>query len=574
MRLALAIWLLCAALVNAAILTVPSVAHSTIQSAANAAVAGDVVYVTNTGSVYNERVNLPNSGTAANPIAFVGVGLPVMRGFDISAKHYNRIIGFEITHVDTAVRGGIMFVGTCSNIWIIDNYIHDVDKEGMHLRNAAYAVVRGNTFYYIAHPGSIQIPDLAIAADSGAHHCLIEYNVFQRASDFLDIYGQFHIERNNHLHDALISYWTDIGTHQDFFQPGSDGQQTFTRHRVNEANFMGNNPGIDSHGIILQDNSGFGDTNYLIRGDVFYGIGGGGAGGFGVEFVQHYNNTFFANLTDAAPPIGNLINWYRDNPDGSMGGLLINTLVAHVGAGHDDIYQDVDNEIWMGNNWGFAANSEASYAGTSNPLFVDTNSLDFRLQSGSPVRGAGLHITAISSANGSGTSFVVTNTHRLKDGWGIVEGDVISFADSSTARIVAVDYETHTITVANSITWTQNQLVFWGALGYQKDIGAYPYGATFLTAATYSVNGGTATISTTGDARKCWQYRGGIPIAEDYDAPFTFTHTAGDTYKAYALYAQQNPVVNATQDGAPGQPGIGGGGIVGNGGFYGNGGVR
>lgn len=529
----------------------------TIGKAESTMVAGDTVRVAD--GTYNERVTCTGvSGTEASWINYVGnatgTGV-VMRGFTFTDVHHIRVIGFEITHVNTLNRAGVHMTGTAtSNIMVLDNYIHDVHREGMHVGNAKRVTVRGNSIYYIAHPGSTQDPDVGLAADSGSTQNLIEYNRLQRCSDFIDWYGPSNVFRNLWMHDTdPPTYWNDIDTHPDFFQPGSDGQQTFTRHHLIEAVFMGDNRSEHGHGFIFQDNSGFGDTNLTGRGCVLYETDGGGMGGFGTEYVQLHNNTLFNNLTVAAPPIGNLINWYRDGVDGSMGGLLISTMIAFVAPGHDDIYLDVDNEVLRTNNWGYAANSEADYVSTANPLFVDTNALDFRLQSGSGARGVGRHLTTITNANGSGTSFGVPDKHRLKDGLGICEGDVISFPGGGTARITAVDYETHVVTVASSITWTNGQRVYWGPLGHQADIGAYPFGAAFLTAATMLRSGTTYTVTPSGDARGVWFYVDGIPATWDYDAPYQTTIASGAvTAKAYALYAQTWPVVNATDLGESG----------------------
>ena len=100
------------------------------------------------------------------------------------------------------------------------------------------------------------------------------------------------------------------------------------------------------------------------------------------------------------------------------------------------------------------------------------------------------------------------------------------------------------MTVASSVSWSQNTPVYWGDRGDQRDLGAYPHGANYLTAATLSQNGTTYTVTTTGDARGVWFYVDGIPTIWDYDAPFTATIASGTvTARACALYAQQRSVV-------------------------------
>lgn len=512
--------------------------------------AGDTIHVNGPAYTANERINWTKDG--AWPDGFINVvctnGKAVFKGVGGSGVLNVRFINFVATHADTLNRAGFDISGTSSNFQIIDCIITNVHREGIHFHNTTFGVVRGTVIDYVAHPGSIQEPDDAIAGDPGAEYGLVEYSEVHRARDCITYYGQFKKFRNLWMSGIDLNDWTLIGTHPDFAQLGSDGQQTFSRHQDHEAIMMGDNLDLDSHGLIQQDNSGFGDTNIAYNGNVLYNIRGGGAGGFGTEYVQMFNNTFFNNLQATVPPAdqGDLINWYRDGVDGSMGGLLINTLIAFVGSGNNDIYFDVDNEIYITNNWGYAANSEISYLGTSNPLFVNTNALDFRLQSESPVRGIGTHLTLITNANGSGTSFGVPDKHRLKDGYGIVEGDLISFPGGATARIVSVNYETHIITVRDSITWTNGQRIYKGPRGHQADLGAYPYGAEFLTAATYTRSGDTYSVTPTGDARGIWVYVDYIPkhwIYEKTNNVFSITESGAVTaIKAYPMYPQTNSV--------------------------------
>lgn len=536
----------------------PATPWLTITKAEDNMVAGDRVNVAN--GTYDERVTITTSGTPANPITYygnaTGTGV-VMRGFTVSGADNWRVMGFEITHVNTTFARGFLLSGLCTN-WLIEgNYIHDVNQEGINTSfggpgsDPQRGIIRDNYIYWIAHPGSLQSGNTAIAGGLGTDHVLIEYNHVERSVDFVDFYGTNHVKRNNWMHHFRDEYWSVVG-HPDFFQPGSDGAQTLTRHHVYEANRCGDAPSDQAHWALWQDNLGgglkFGDTNMLMRNNVGYDIGNAGTGVIATDKVQQYNNTFEDMLDESN---GNIWNWYRSiaQNGGSVGGLLINSVISDDGISTDAINIEApDNLVTASHNWGYLAGSETSYIGTTDPLFVNISTHDYRLQSGSPLRGVGTHITTITNANGSGTSFGVPDSHRFFDGWGIVEGDIISFPGGATARITYIDITNNIWTVASSITWTNNQRVYYGPRGYQADIGAYPFGVTFLSAATYSVAGGTATISTTGDARKVRKYRDGIPVAEDYDAPFTFAdHQAGDTYKAYAFYAQEWPVVNASE---------------------------
>ena len=122
---------------------------------------------------------------------------------------------------------------------------------------------------------------------------------------------------------------------------------------------------------------------------------------------------------------------------------------------------------------------------------------------------------------------------------------------TTTTRITRI--VDNTVTVADSVTWSNGTPVYWGA-GANKDIGAFPYGSRDLTGATLSQNGTTYTVNPTGDARGVWFYVDGIPAVWDATAPFTATIASGVvTAKAYALYAQKNPVVLAINGGSGGE---------------------
>ena len=55
-------------------------------------------------------------------------------------------------------------------------------------------------------------------------------------------------------------------------------------------------------------------------------------------------------------------------------------------------------------------------------------------------------------------------------------------------------------------------------------------------------------MTPTGDARGVWFYVNGIPTTWDATSPYSATIASGTvTAKAYALYAQSEPVVTATQ---------------------------
>jgi hypothetical protein len=82
------------------------------------------------------------------------------------------------------------------------------------------------------------------------------------------------------------------------------------------------------------------------------------------------------------------------------------------------------------------------------------------------------------------------------------------------------------------------------------DVGAYPSGITFLSAATISNVGNDYTVTPNGATRFVIFFQNGIPHTTDASSPYTATVTSGTvTAKAYARYAQANAVFTATDAG-------------------------
>jgi len=113
----------------------------------------------------------------------------------------------------------------------------------------------------------------------------------------------------------------------------------------------------------------------------------------------------------------------------------------------------------------------------------------FALTSGSSARAAGIDLTTITSATGSGTSFVVEDATFFRDdmGWSAqgITGDSINIA--GTVRTVSeVDYATNTITVTSSVSWTMGDEVNLDdyMVGAAPDAGAIPYGGSVVATAS------------------------------------------------------------------------------------------
>ena len=111
------------------------------------------------------------------------------------------------------------------------------------------------------------------------------------------------------------------------------------------------------------------------------------------------------------------------------------------------------------------------------PLFVDANNNDFRLQSTSHMIDAGDFPTVITSPSGSGSKITVEDAGYFYDGYGIVgeQGDLIKFESGQTARILDIDYSTgnNKIILDRQVFWSNGEKVSLNYFGAAPDIGAY-----------------------------------------------------------------------------------------------------
>lgn len=111
-----------------------------------------------------------------------------------------------------------------------------------------------------------------------------------------------------------------------------------------------------------------------------------------------------------------------------------------------------------------------------NPLFVNAAGFDFHLENNSPLIDAGDFLTKTAEAKTNSTSMRVQDAAYFYDGYGIAgeQGDLIQLqGGTTTARIVSIDYATHTLTLDRPLSWTAGQGVALLFGGNAPDIGAF-----------------------------------------------------------------------------------------------------
>lgn len=544
-------------------------AWRTINHAGSVAITGPAAIRVQPGT-YTEEATISHGGSDANSwINYVADGPVLLQGrFYLTGVNYVRIVGFEITSV-TAGAGNhtkaIMLVN-CTHIDIIDNYIHDTEANCVWASGtpstAQYITIRGNRLSRVGICDAIPAYNQTQAIQSSINnpnvdHWLVEYNLVEYTLDSFWVFGPYAFVRNNEIHSHYDpALWHSISdNHSDGFQCGSDSFNCYTRHHTYEANLIGDSMFGNSHGILQNDQSGtnppFGDIDILVRGNVFYNIGSSGVNSLQTDYLQIINNTFYK--IEQLDSTGAILIWRHTSQTHDPQNCVVANCLFHTSSGVPPIATNGNPNIIIAKttNMGYLAGTDTApnsfVSSATDPLLTDPVNYNFRLQSGSNARNAGSGLVVITTASGSGTSFDVDKPGLLRDGYGIVDGDIVTIGGTTT-RISSISG--NTVTVANSVSWTQNTTkVFWGNSS-TIDIGGIPYAATPLTAATINNVGTTYTVSPTGDCRGVWFYQDGIPYQWVSSAPYSSTISSGVvTAKAYALYAQSAPVVTAVAGG-------------------------
>lgn len=548
----------------------------TVDFAAGAASDGDIVRVQ--GGTYPEVVTPNVSG-----VTFVADNTVVIDGIDfVTGLTRIRFIGFIIDPGTTGSQqnGCVNFEGTTSflEFWNceIRNGADAAFRGGVGILSEKLIIVGCNLhdFGTLLDPGSAKA--FVLSTDDGF---FMANEISDGRPDGIICFG----DRNRWLSTYIWGLSEVDGGHTDAFQTGGGGNSYGWEGNLYESTFyVAGGAGGDEH--VSNFSNGQDNTepmlNNIFRHNVWHNTGSGGIG---------------INQTDTEP-ITKIYIYNNTEVDGLRQYPTIRYFDVYSGAQTDEIYHknNIHYETWgtgvssglevvlfdaipifeFDYNLAFDPDGSVTYAASwtaqvneqsnVNPNFVDKPNDDFRLGSSSGAQNTAGPLTTVTSVSGSGTAFTVDNAGYFRGdnatltqyGGNLVKGDTITVG-TDVLEIASIAGDT--ITVTSSFTWAQNDLVYFGS-DTTPDIGAYPFGYTFLSSATYSVNAGTATVEPNTTARMVIQFRDAIPIAVDNSSPYTFSHTAGDTYTVYALYPQPTLKVEASEGAAGG----GGGATYGN----------
>jgi len=308
----------------------------TIQHAATTVTAGATVYVES--GVYNESVNFPASGTAANPITFAsypgqtatidGTGLSVTgtQGLiNIVNQSYITVNGFEIRNYTTSkatlTPAGIWVTGAGTGVQLLNNLVHNITTTSEKNGNAFGIAVYGTS--------STPITDLTISGNQ-------VYDLKTGESESVNVDGNvtYFSITNNIVHDN-----DNIGIDAIGFEgvgPTGSDQAKYgeisgnTVYNISGINNAGEGDSYDADGlycdgceyVVFERNTVYAcdlnmeaasehkghDSSYVtIRNNVFYdantvGISIGGYANTvgGSDHVVIVNNTLYNNNTKNA----------------------------------------------------------------------------------------------------------------------------------------------------------------------------------------------------------------------------------------------------------------------------------
>ncbi|MCC7492167.1 MAG: right-handed parallel beta-helix repeat-containing protein [Fimbriimonadaceae bacterium] len=488
----------------------------TVQAAASRARAGDTVFVT--AGQYPERVRLTSGGAAGAPLSLVARGAVQVAGFDLEQVSHVRLVGFEITGVAPGNYG--IFLADAHHCELLHNTIHHVPLGALRFyqgRPCHHNVVRGNRISYTGHGGRGELA-LTISGDQN----LIEHNDLSHVFDFVVIFGQRNIVRNNYWHDA---YWADHPGQQ----PHIDGIQHYVgtnyfprvlQRAVVEANLMEDVPDQHTHFAMLEEGARLGSGDLLFRRNVGRRLGGYALLIEEVQRVRVVHNTF-VDLFLAGPQRA----WYcLGYTGGAVGGQVQHNLFVNAARPGGQVYfaDEASRPGLVGDyNLVFGGGNPREVHGLvdRDPLLTGVAEGDFAPAAGSPASDAGGSLTT-TTRGGTGTLVPVVDAGCFCDGYGLVEGDRVRIGDVA-AELVQVDYAANTLTLSDPVGFAAGTPVTYDYAGAGPDLGAVEVGESRaplrLTAVTARRTAGglevTAQLPRPAAARHVELWANGRPVA-------------------------------------------------------------
>jgi hypothetical protein len=364
----------------------------TVQHAAGVAQPGDTVFVC--AGKYDERVTVKTSGASGKPITFQAMPRrsAVVGGFDLAASHI-RIVGFEITWPEpqTAVnlRGHY-----CE---LLDNYIHDMYYAVDGTDGTLNAETKKRDYSAVTHHRIAynKVYHSEFGFILGGNDWLVENNEISRLfmyadptkrnvdCDYTRFFGKNCIQRYNYYHgtDSQESKVAHVDGIQTFINNGGIAENCLFEDNMvcdwGQGCMVSSSPRIDNI------------KNFTFRRNIFSSNTPAYHGAWGVNLIDVPNVTIENNTFSAI--VWNAVGLRGPNcTGGRIAGNIchdVSTAVVDRDRGHP---QSAGPLV----EYNLAFKTKEPLAGDKNingkdPLFVDAEKRNFRLQKDSPAIGAG-----------------------------------------------------------------------------------------------------------------------------------------------------------------------------------------
>ena len=415
-------------------------------------------------------------------------------GVSVAAgANYNLIQGNEIrkmSKIGIALGKGAKFTK------IINNTIVDIYQDCIHY-GSGKGIISGTLIEGNILAGSVRSDGIQCNSDIDENRGIIIRNniMYNNAENNIDLKGtKYIIIEGNTLYSGE-------GDNDGGCKPHSGGGDS-NHDRGGGTGGIGHGGSTKSYEVIIRNNIIYDNNSGLLlrnksRGWMVYNntIANNSRDYNGPNSDYTWTRKpIFTGIRGGSPQKNHVIknNIIGDNPQtemdapGSMNcdyNLYFNTYkaitFAHFKGNHD---WDLINF----NQWKNIINGDQHSLTTTNPQFVNVPSrpngnhskYNFSLQSNSPAIDKGNFLTTTSSG-GSGKQIKVKDARFFYNGFGVTQGDLVQFeGQTQTARVTQVNYNTNTITVDKSLTWTSGQGISLPYSGSSPDIGAFEYGGT------------------------------------------------------------------------------------------------